>query len=545
MTIYKVFKKNALEYSDAYACEYFGKKLTYRELLRKTDDISAKLVTIGVKKGSAVAINMVNSPMLLALLLAVNKLGGKAVMLSPKSPGAELEKQLAMTDADVLIFANVCEKNVYDAMNEWGKDKHIKLIRVNVLEGLSIKYKLACSKKVLEDVTDYNRNSISVNRIKYTKDEITIATDDNADAIVIFSSGTGGEHKAIVHSSKGILIAVEACEKLISPIPEGFRMLSVLPACHIFGIVITILAPLMLGGCVVCVPFYDVKYIIKLLCKKCPEYMAAVPTIIRHICENELLKRYQAKGCADMKNLRMCVCGGDNLPKHCSDAFNEIIRSNGGNGYIAQGYGMSECCPIAVCDKENEEYCVGNTITGCEIKIYDEEGKEVLEGEMGEVRLYSSYLMKGYYYGDKIFHKPCTDNLGREYIDTGDIGYLKDGKLYFVCRKRRIIKVSGNSIFAGYVEDAIKSHPYVKECVVVPVKHKTKGNTTFAFVVSKCACDENILRSEILEVCKKQLIPYAIPTGIEFCVCNDIKMTLLGKVAYGFLEKRAIENMCE
>lgn len=541
MTIYEILRDNATKHPDRNAYYYFKKTGTYGELLNRTDGLAERLAAAGLKAGQSATICLPNSPAVLVSLFAVNKLGARAVMLNPKSPAEELRRQMEMTDTKCIIYSTVCGKNIRAVLKSSAVLSSVPCFYSRITEGLPLFFKFACLKKV-----DFKPvgECIDIDRVAGSSEQVAAATDDHEEAAVIFSGGTGGEYKAIVHSSRSMYNSAKACEKLIIPYPDDIRMLSVLPAFHIFGLEVAVFLPICFGGACVLVPFFHIKTIAKIVALDCPDFIAGVPTIFKRLYQCGILQKYEKKGKLKVDRFSWGFCGGDYLPEKIRNDFNELIRRNGGKGYISMGYGMSECCPVTVAEKNvDEEKYVGNVLTGCEITIHDEDGKPVPDGVKGEIYISSNFLMKKYFFEDKTEYYPLTDENGKQYIKTGDMGYMKGNRLYYEYRIRRIIKVSGNTIFAGYVENVICRHPQVKNAIVVPVNHDTRGNSTFAFVVCEEPFDREKLQRELLELCRKELIPYAIPAGIEFCHAGDIKMTILGKVVYGELEIKARDIM--
>ncbi len=546
MTIYEILRDNAARHPDRKAYYYFKKTGTYRELLNRVDRLAERLAAAGVKAGQSAAICLPNSPAVLVSLFAVNKLGVRAVMLNPKSPAEELRRQMEMTDTKCIIYSTVCGKNIRLVLKSSAALSQVPCFYSRITDGLPLFFKFACLKKIdfkpVGECMDGAANNSEISDNDAGSEYAKTSNDD--EAAVIFSGGTGGEYKAIVHSSRSMYNSAKACEKLIIPYPEDIRMLSVLPSFHIFGLEVAIFLPICLGGACVLVPFFHIKTIAKIVALDCPDFIAGVPTIFKRIYQCGILQKYEKKGKLKVDRFSWGFCGGDYLPEKIRNDFNELIRRNGGKGYISMGYGMSECCPVAVAEKNiNEEKYVGNVLSGCEITIHDEAGNPVPDGVKGEIYISSNFLMKKYFYEDKSKYYPLEDEAGKQYIKTGDIGYMKGNRLYYEYRVRRIIKVSGNTIFAGYVENVICSHPQVKNAIVVPVSHDTRGSSTFAFVMCEEPFDRERVRREILELCKNELIPYAIPADIEFCHTGDIKMTILGKVVYGELEIKARDIM--
>lgn len=545
MTIYEILRENAVKHPKKTVYYYFKTRGTYGELLEKADVFAKHLAEAGVREGSSVSICLPNCPAVLVALFAANKLGARAVMLSPKSPAGELKRQMEMTDTVCLIFSDVCGENVAKALASSSRLSDIPRFYSEIFRGLPIFFRFACCKKLRQILAARRlKGSVCMDKLKDIGRKVEAAHNDDEEAAVVFSGGTSGEYKAIVHSSRALYCSAKACEKLASPHPEDIRMLSVLPAFHMFGLEVAIVLPVCIGGACVLVPFFHIKTIAKLMAKDCPEFMAGVPTIFKRIYECGILQNYEKRRKLNVNRFIWGFCGGDYLAKETQCAFNALIVRNGGSGYLSMGYGMSECCPISVAEKNwNEEKCVGKLLSGCTVKICDEQGNQLSDGALGEIYLYSDFLMKKYFFEDGRTFYPLIDEAGMPYIKTGDMGYMKEGRLYYEHRIRRIIKVSGHTVFAGYVEQVIKKHPEVSDAIVVPVKHETRGYSTYAFVIGRGALDQERVSKEIIRLCRQELIPYAIPAGISFCEESDIKMTILGKVVYGELEMRAGDLM--
>ena len=179
------------------------------------------------------------------------------------------------------------------------------------------------------------------------------------------------------------------------------------------------------------------------------------------------------------------------------------------------------------------------------IKILDENGDgDLSEGEVGEITIASEHIMS---YGfDEAGNKtgPVADSEGIRFLRTGDIGYIKNGCLYYKCRQRRIIKVSGNTVFASSIEKILVDNiDMVKAAYVVPVPNETRGYGAFAFVTMDEKVENGELLKNIRAVCKDHLIPYAIPVGATCIDESEIERTALGKVVWGKLENKAKEIM--
>ena len=549
MTLYETIERNATNSPDDIVAKYFNSSWTNKKLLQEADRFADALVARGVKKGDRVGVCLPNSLYLLAVFYGINKVGGVAVMLNPKSPTDELQRQLNMTNCKGLVFSRIAMDSVagIDVSSDFfavcvpilsGMPIHIGTV---LLTRLIKQKKLFNLKKKIKKAYTYN---------DFLKNNVSSETnrDDKADAVVIFSGGTNGTFKAVVHSSASFEKSAASALESEKPLPDKVSMLGILPSFHIFGLTVAIHLPIYAGGYVELVPVFNMGILTKIIKKGCPAFFPGVPTIFERLLSNPSFLKAAKAGKLNFKDFRHGFVGGDSLLDSVRDKFNHIIEMNGGSGYISMGYGMSECCPICV---NNRESGIGESIgipfDDMKIKILDEEeDREVSDGRTGEIAISSEHLMSYGFDEDGNYTRPYTDSEGVNWLRTGDIGCYNNGCLYYKCRQRRIIKVSGNTIFAASIEKIIVDNiDMVKASYVVPVPHKSRGFGAFAFVVTKVPVRNNEILGVVREVCKDRLIPYAIPVGVACISESDIERTALGKVVWGKLEKKALNFMNE
>ncbi len=543
MTLYEVIEQNGRTCPKKEVCSYFHKKMTYGQLLEYIDRTAGALQSMDIKAGDRVGISLPNSPELLMILYAVNKIGAVAVMLNPKSPSDELYRQLKMTETKFLFFSRVALTQIVEMTKQ--HETKIPLVCVPIMEGLPLIIRFALLKRFAGKITfsafskKYKGFCCTFNSfIKNTSESVTVR-DDQADAVCIFSGGTNGTIKAVVHSSASFNNSAQSCLETEKPWPDKVTMMAVLPAFHIFGLTVAIHLPLTIGGSVELVPFFNLGIIIKIIKKECPAFFPGVPTIFKRLTESDRFIRLARANRLNFSNFRHGFVGGDNLDEDTRMKFNAIVRRSGRDGYISMGYGMSECCPISVNNRESHSHdSVGIPFDGMQIKILEENSdKEALQGE---ITIASTYLMNYGIDEEGNITRPLEDANGVKWLRTGDVGAYNGSVLEYKCRQRRIIKVSGNTVFASAIEKVIlEGLDWVKEAYVVPVAHATRGYGAFAFIVADSVIDNDKLYEKIRAVCKNKMIPYAIPVGAAKINPKDIPYTAIGKVAWGILEERA------
>lgn len=548
MTLYETIQKNANENPTGIALKYFNTSWTHSKLLLEADRVAGALKKKGVEKGDRIGVCLPNCLDMIAILYGINKIGAVAVMFNPKSPSDEMERQLRMTDCRGIFFSRIAIDSIVN-MNI--SDDNIFWVCVPILPYMPPHIKVAIMTRLVKQKNIISLKKKYINAYTYSEfvRKTSLAnkcSDDKCAAVVIFSGGTGGTFKAVVHSSESFEKSAQFCLETEKPLPDVVSMMAVLPSFHIFGLTVAIHLPLYAGGTVVLVPVFNLGILTNIIKKDCPAFFPGVPTIFERLLKYSPFIKLADKGMLNFNNFRHGFVGGDNLSDEVRDKFNKIIQDNHGNGYISMGYGMSECCPICVNNRESGAFeSIGIPFGDMQIRILDENSDNELEGgNIGEIAIASEHLML---YGfDENGNKtiPYEDEAGRKWLRTGDLGYIKNNCVHYKCRQRRIIKVSGNTIFSASIEKVLEDNLEIaKKVYVVPIPHSTRGYGAFAFVNTNKEISNDELLKLVRRVCKDKIISYAIPIGAAHIDENDVPYTPIGKVAWGKLEKKAMEMM--
>jgi long-chain acyl-CoA synthetase len=223
----------------------------------------------------------------------------------------------------------------------------------------------------------------------------------------------------------------------------------------------------------------------------------------------------------DLSTLRLCFSAGNFLSK---DIFDKFLQRFGIP--IRQLYGCTEAGSVAInLDNQLEKTydSVGLPMKNVEIKIVDDEGKELPVGMSGEIIIKSQALTSGYYNMPELNQQAFKGG----WFLTGDLGKKDEfGRLYITGRKKILIDTGGRKVDPLEIEDILITHPKIKEAVVVGVKGAFAGELIKAVIVQQGLekCEEQ----EISSYCKEQLAEFKIPRIIEFR--DEIPKSPLGKI---------------
>jgi crotonobetaine/carnitine-CoA ligase len=189
-------------------------------------------------------------------------------------------------------------------------------------------------------------------------------------------------------------------------------------------------------------------------------------------------------------------------------------------------------------DLEMKRNCIGLVRLGNEMKVVNEEGKEVPSGTIGEIVVKGvpgRTIMKGYYKNPEATEQTIKDG----WLYTGDNAYMdEDGYFHFVDRKKDMIKRGGENVAAVEVEYVISLHPKVQEVAVVGVPDPIRDEAIMALVVVKPG--ERSDADEIITFCKERLAKFKVPSFVEFK--DTFPKTSIGKVQKNILRKEQLDK---
>lgn len=198
------------------------------------------------------------------------------------------------------------------------------------------------------------------------------------------------------------------------------------------------------------------------------------------------------------------------------------------NALIIDVFGQTEMAPAASVKIDGEESTirdrsVGKIVTNVEVKIIDDDGNEVPEEVVGEILYRGGSVMKGYY-GDEKKTAETIDSDG--WLHSGDLGYLKDGELYTIERKKECINTGGEKVFPLEVEEVLMEHPCVEDVCVIGVPDEDWGSTIRAVIIAKEGTEPTA--EEIMEFCKVRMAGYKKPRSVVFA--KEFPISPIGKV---------------
>lgn len=501
------------------------KAITYAELDEMSAALGAYLQSKGLAKGARVAImlpNVLQSPV---ASVAVLRAGYTVVNVNPLYTPRELEHQLKDSGAEAIIIIENFAKTL-EAVIAKTQVKHIVLATMGDLLGLKghiVNFVVRRVKKMvpafsLPTAVPFN-TALSQGRGMTLKKPALTHEDV---AFLQYTGGTTGLSKGATLTHANVIANVLQNDEWLKPVlvkqPKGEALMVVcaLPLYHIFALTACFLLAVRAGGCNLLIPNpRDIPGFIKELKKYQVTNFPAVNTLY-----NALMQHPEFKD-LDFSKLLASNGGGMAVQRPVAENWRKLTGTP-----IIEGYGLSETSPVLTCNPATtEDYngTIGIPLPSTYVSIRDDDGKEVPQGEPGEICAKGPQVMRGYWNRPDETAKVMTAD---GYFRTGDVGIMTaDGYFKIVDRKKDMIIVSGFNVYPNEVEEVIASHPGVLECAVIGVEDAKSTEAVKAFVVKK---DPSVTAEDIIKFAQGQLTNYKVPKQIEFRA--ELPKTNVGKI---------------
>jgi len=528
-SLYDVIKENSTKYAKLPAYEYFSKKCTYKDFLKKVNKVAAALKAYGVDKNECVTICMPNIPEGILLFYAANAVGAIANMVHPLGSINDIQKALNETNSSILFVSDVTYPKVKDIKVE-------SLIVCEVSNELDGILKIGYNLKNKENM-NYEKNVIRWSEFLEKGQNITsfyVKRTKNDPAVIIYSGGTTGKSKGIILSNLNFNALARQSNVVCKEVDAGNSILSALPIFHGFGLGICIHMALYNGMKCILVPKLNTKNINKELKKYKPNLLPVVPSLLELLCKGK-------SSAKDLKPIMGVFCGGDYLSIDLKNKTENYFKERGSQAKVRIGFGLSEATAYVLATYNHFEYessSIGIPNPDTTVKIC-EVGTEIEcePGKVGEICVNGPTVMLGYINNDietnKVLIKHSDDKI---WLHTGDLGYRNEkGIFFYSTRLKRMIVSNGYNIYPIELEELLNKHPYIESSVVIGIKHEIKQQVPKAVIVLKEGVENNFkVKNEIKKYCEENLAVFQYPQEYEFK--TSLPKTAIGKVAYRDLQ---------
>ena len=381
----------------------------------------------------------------------------------------------------------------------------------------------AGAKVVIGDGLELDGTVVDVGALAAEPSAYRAAADIRPDslALLIYTSGTTGKPKGVMLDHANIAAMCDMTRAGLG-ITAVDHSLLILPLFHVNGIVVGTLTPLLAGGRVTVAGRFSPKTFFGLVERIRPTYFSAVPAIYA------LLTSMPEAETGDTSSLRLVVCGAAPMPAEL------IARVEDGLGVaLVEGYGLSEgscASTLNPYDGVRKPGTVGLPLPGQEVRVVDQLGNPVPQGERGEVVIRGANVMRGYLNRPEDTAKTIVDG----WLHTGDVGIFdEDGYLRIVDRIKDMIIRGGENIYPKEIETVLYSHDGVHEAAVVGRPDDVLGEVVVAYVSVRPGATVTV--EELAALCAERLAKYKCPVAIE--LLEELPKNHVGKIDKPALRK--------
>ena len=520
-SLIELFDANIAKYRARPAFTNMGKTISFDELDKRSRDFGAWLQSRGLSKGARVAIMMPNCLQYPIAMFGTLRAGCTVVNVNPLYTPRELEHQLKDSGAEVIVvlenFGHVLEE-----VRGRTPIKHVVVTSLGEMLGVKGLIVNLVVRKVKKMVPPYDLpGAISFRQALAegsSKQMVTPPLTHDDIAFLQYTGGTTGVSKGAMLLHRNIIAALLQYQAWLTPAIGDQRaiIITALPLYHIFSLTVNCLVMMVVGGENVLITNpRDIPGFVKELAKHKYTIITGVNTLF-----NALLN-HPDFGKLDFSSVRLAVGGGMAVQKAVAERWRQVTGTP-----LIEGYGLTETSPSATANPmSNGEFSgsIGVPMPSTEVVLRDDQGRDVPNGETGEICIRGPQVMAGYW------QRPdeTAKVIGKDgFLHTGDIGIMDDkGFIRIVDRKKDMILVSGFNVYPNEIEQVLAMHPGVLECAAIGVPDEHSGEVPKVFVVKK---DPQLTEQDVLEHCKKELTGYKRPKYVEFR--SELPKTNVGKI---------------
>ncbi len=476
-----------------------GKHISYSDLHRGANRSACWLRSVGIKKGDRVAVLLHNCPEFIEIYLACCRLGAIFVPLNFRSAVPEINYFLKNAQPRLFIFGEeLCDK--IDSLT---------------LENSLPTMVLACmgAYRGSAQVLDYHMETKNFDGEKPFRTRTLGPTDPEEAQVIMYTSGTTGLPKgAVLTHRKTFFNCLNA--DIFFKLHFDDTMLIVLPLFHSGGLFIQAAPTIYKGASVVLHPKFDPLNVYQDIERYKVTKFLGVPTVYKALVNVPPDQR------GDISSLEVCAGGGE---KTTSDLFEQCKEAGLA---FRQVMGQTETSILLWASEDDslrKPGTVGRPVFHAEVNIVDKQGRPVKSGEIGEIVVRGSIMMKEYWQDPA----RTDETMKNGSLYTGDLAYMdEDGYFYLVDRAKDMYITGGENVYPAEIERTLKEHPEIEDIAVVGISDEIWGEVGHAFVIRKH--DSNLSAEEIFAFCKEKLAAFKCPKKVTFC--EEFPRNTLGKV---------------
>lgn len=496
MNLIDVMKRAAETAPSKLFMKYGKNKLNFRQFAESAAKLSAGLMSLGLKKGDRAVLLLNNSLEFVISYFAILNTGAEVVPLNT-----------FLRQEEIIYIIKDCKAKIFITSPDFAEQ--MKGFNTNTVPSLE---------NIITVGDIPGLQSVKYADIVKTAPAAIPAAGINDDdvAVIIYTSGTTGHPKGAMLTHKNLVSNVDSSVRAIK-ILKNDKFVTFLPMFHAFTYTVCVLIPIYMQCTMIVIksiqPFSN---ILKAIMFDRISVFVAIPQVYNVLAGKKIPGFFKW-----INPVRVCVSGAAPLAGEVLKKFEEKLKVP-----LIEGYGLSEASPVVSVnplDGVRKAGSVGPAVPDVEVKIADENGVFLKNGEVGEIAVKGPNIMKGYFNREM----ETGEILKNGWLYTGDIGKMdEDGYIYILDRKKDLILVNGMNLYPREVEEVLYKHEAIQDAAVVGIKDNVHGEIPIGIIQLKegmSATDQ-----ELRKFCKPHLANYKVPH--RFLFWKELPRTGTGKV---------------
>lgn len=478
---------------------FYDEVITYQQVNQRANKVANFLKSKDISKGDVVSILIMNSPEVYYAMFGVQKLGAIASSINYMLKGPEIAYLLDDSKPKIVFVGS-------EFMEEFDKGYQEANHKPEVVEVVT----------ATEHNVDLNQKKLSDILANYPDTEAFVPQQPDDPFLLLYSSGTTGKPKGILISNKGQLSICRDMSK-IGIFQEGDVMLLLLPMYHTNPICVWTYPVAFAGQTLSIRKAFSPADFWPSITKYGATILMGVPAMYNYVyysIDSSTIDRSKLK-------LRIAFCGAAPLSVELINGFRDKF-----NVEIIEGYGLTEVTGLSTVNPplgKRKPGSIGLAMPEQDIKIMDDDNKELSQGEKGEICIKGDATMLEY------FNKPeaTKETVKDGWLHTGDIAYMDDEDfIYIVDRKKDMINRGGENIYPREVEMALEALPGIKDVAVIGIPDKALGEKVKAFIT--LTEPGTLTEEDVKTYLSEKIAKYKIPEVVEFIA--DLPRNPTGKI---------------
>lgn len=476
--------------------------LTYRQLAERSERVAVALAHYGIEKQDIVSFQLPNWWEFVVINLACLRIGAVSNPLMPIFREHELSYMVDFAESKVLIIPKEFRGFDHEEMIAGMRNKLPQLEHVFVVGG-------DAENSFDRALLNHNLTTDSAALFK------TRQLAPNDVVLMLYTSGTTGMPKGVMHSANTFLFSVdkmiERCE--LSQEDDVFMGS---PLAHLTGFMYGMWMPMVLKTKMIFLDVWDVGLGWQLMAEENASFAMGATPFLADLSNSNQRENYNSE------RFRMFVCGGAPIPSALAEKATAALSIK-----LMAVWGMSECGVVTTTKLTDPPEKIfgsdGVVVPACEVKIVDEQGQVVVQGEEGRLFEKSPSTFVGY-----LKRPEAYDVDENDFFDTGDLARMDaDGYIRITGRSKDIIIRGGENIPVVEVENLLYKHPDIIDCAVVAMPDERLGELGCCFVTLNEGVSFS-LKDMIDYLLENQLAKNYLPEHLE--IINDMPRTASGKI---------------